>query len=354
MKALYYIVFLILVSTALQAQQEQLIWADEFNGNGVPDPMNWSYDIGNTGWGNNEIQNYTSQTWNVRQDSGLLIIEARKSGTIWTSGRIITHNKFNFTHGRIVFRAKLPSGSGTWPALWMLGESFTTIGWPACGEVDVMEHVGKNPGYVHSALHTTSSSGNTVNTSSLFVTNVFSQFHEYQANWTAEKIEFSVDGNLFYTYNPPVKNAATWPFDNPFFLIMNIAMGGNWGSDPQYETNGLKNGIDPTLTLARMEIDYVRVYVPTASVEEFPPTDENEAWKNVLFSPNPSNGQFQLKVPAGKPVKGIIYNLTGIDVFHFQTQNDTNTIDISFLPKGLYYMSLTLAGETRTKKLILE
>ena len=137
-----------IVGTGLQAQQavqEQLFWSDEFNGTGSPNSLNWSYDLGNSGWGNNEIQDYTNLQSNVRQESGNLVIEAHKLGNSWTSARIISHNKFNFTYGRIEFRAKLPSGIGTWPALWMLGESLFTTGWPACGEVDVMEHVGKRP-----------------------------------------------------------------------------------------------------------------------------------------------------------------------------------------------------------------
>jgi len=346
---------LVLFTTGIFAQQqEQLIWSDEFNGSGVPDPNNWSYDIGSSGWGNAEIQNYTSQLWNVRQDSNMLIIEARKSSTGWTSGRIISHNKFNFTYGRVVFKAKLPSGSGTWPALWMLGESIFTAGWPACGEVDVMEHVGKDPGNAHCAIHTTSSSGNTVNTHTHFVPNIFTAFHEYEANWTPEKIEFSVDGNLKYTYNPPVKTAANWPFTNPCFLILNIAMGGNWGSDPQYETNGLKNGIDPNLTIARMEVDYVRVYSNSAAIEEFPAADENGFWKNILVSPNPSDGKFQLKMPAGKEVKGVIYTTAGADVFRFESNSDTSMIDVSSLAKGLYYLSLSTGGQTKTQKLILQ
>lgn len=218
MKTNVFVLFLMCFASFLaNAQKEQLFWSDEFYGAGSPDPAKWNYDLGNNGWGNNEIQNYTNSTNNVRIENGLLIIEAHKLGTTWTSARIKTQNLFNLTYGRIVFRAKLPTGSGTWPALWMLGQNFATQGWPACGEIDVMEHVGKDPGKIHSSLHTTSSSGNTINTGQTIVGSFGSQFHDYQANWTPDKIEFSVDGIIFYTYNPPVKNAATWPFDHPFF-----------------------------------------------------------------------------------------------------------------------------------------
>lgn len=241
-------------------QCEVLVWSDEFNGTGSPNSANWGYDLGQTGWGNNEVQNYTNALANVRQENGSLVIEALKSGGNWTSARVKTQGKQSFRYGKIVFRAKLPTGSGTWPALWMLGESISTAGWPACGEIDVMEHVGKNQNVIQAALHTPASFGNTVNKSSTTVSTASTEFHEYAVSWNAERMVFMVDNVPYYTFNPTPKTAANWPFNAEQFLIMNIAMGGNLGSDPAYETGGLKNGIDPALTSARMEIDYVRVY----------------------------------------------------------------------------------------------
>jgi beta-glucanase (GH16 family) len=242
------------------AQNETLFWSDEFNGTGAPDPKYWSYELGATGYGNNEVQNYTSDLSNSRQEGGILIIEASKKAEEWTSARLISKGKFEFQYGKIVFRAKLPAGSGTWPALWMLGANIDTVGWPDGGEIDVMEHVGRRPTIVQSAMHTRSSYGNTVNVGFIPVEDFDKEFHTYEANWTPEKIEFSVDGKIYYTYNPAVKDKETWPFNKPCYILMNIAMGGNFGSDPQYETNGLKNGIDPKLSSVRMEVDYVRVY----------------------------------------------------------------------------------------------
>ena len=253
-------IFITLLTFSAFSQAGKLLWSDEFDSNGLPDTSTWKFELGAGGWGNNEVQQYTSLPANVRQENGLLVIEALKSGPEWTSARIISHDKVEFQYGRIVFRAKLPAGSGTWPALWLLGHNIFTAGWPEGGEIDVMEHVGKNPGIVHSSLHTASSFGSTVNTKTIKVDAFDTEFHEYEANWTKDKIEFRIDGKLFYTYEPLEQNSSTWPFNQPFFIIMNIAMGGNFGSDPQYETNGLKNGIDPTLTSARMEVDYVRIY----------------------------------------------------------------------------------------------
>lgn len=262
MKVSILLVILIWFAQSCSNPEETLIWSDEFEGSGLPDSTKWTYDLGSSGFGNNEIQNYTNLTRNVRRENGVLVIEALKSDSAWTSARVKTENKFEFTYGRVVFRAKVPTGSGTWPALWMLGANADSIGWPACGEIDVMEHVGRNPGFFHTTVHTPSNFGTskTMNTDTARVSNYNTEFHLYEANWKPDRIEFKIDNNLVYTYQPKLRNDSTWPCNHPYYIIMNIAIGGNWGSDFRYETNGLKNGIDPSLTSARLEIDYVRVY----------------------------------------------------------------------------------------------
>jgi len=162
---------------------------------------------------------------------------------------MLTQGKFNFTYGRVEVRAKLPSGGGTWPAIWMLGSNITTVGWPACGEIDIMEHIGNNQGTVQSAMHTPSSYGGTVNKGSQFIADVSTNFHIYTLEWTSEKMVFTVDGVEHYTYNPSMKNSNTWPFDKTQFLLLNVAMGGSFGGN-----------IDSNFTSSTMEIDYVRVY----------------------------------------------------------------------------------------------
>ena len=229
-----------------------LIWADEFNGSGAPDSSKWGYDIGAGGWGNNESQYYTSRADNVVVENGLLKITAKKEnyeGATYTSARLNTQGKFNFKYGKIEVRAKLPEGGGTWPAIWMLGSNFSTVGWPACGEIDIMEEVGNDPGRIHSSLHTPSSYGATTNTGTKMVPDFSTKFHVYSAEWSANKIQFAVDGTVFYTYNPADKNANTWPFDSNQFIILNLAMGGNFGGT-----------IDPDFNKGTMEVDYVRVY----------------------------------------------------------------------------------------------
>ena len=229
-----------------------LVWADEFNVDGAPDASKWGYDTGAGGWGNNEPQFYTSRSENVRVENGFLKITAKKEsyeGAPYTSARINTQSKFSIKYGKVEVRAKLPEGGGTWPAIWMLGSNFQTVGWPASGEIDIMEHRGNEPGKVHSAIHTPSSYGATTNSGSRTVANVSSEFHVYAVEWTPQKIAFSVDGVIHYTYMPAVRNSSTWPFDAPQFIILNVAMGGNFGGN-----------IDPNFTSGTMEIDYVRVF----------------------------------------------------------------------------------------------
>jgi beta-glucanase (GH16 family) len=232
----------------------KLIWSDEFDGSGAPDSDKWGYDIGtgSNGWGNGESQYYTDRSENVKRVNGFLIITAKAEsyeGSEYTSSRLLTQGKFDFTYGRVEVKAKLPSGGGTWPAIWMLGADFSSVGWPACGETDIMEHAGNRQGIVQSAMHTSSSYGNTVNHGSQTLSDVSTEFHVYTVEWTSEKMVFSVDDKVHYTYNPSTKNSETWPFDKDQFIILNVAMGGGFGGD-----------IDPNFVQSSMEIDYVRVY----------------------------------------------------------------------------------------------
>lgn len=316
MKKQFIIVVFTLLCINVSAQNcFRLVWSDEFETNGAPDASIWGYDLGNSGFGNNEIQNYTNSRENSRIENGILIIEAKKGANGWTSARLKSQGKKNFTYGRIEFRAKLPAGSGTWPALWMLGESISTAGWPACGEIDIMEHVGKDPGVVQAAMHTPSSSGNTQNKGSIKVTDFSTAFHIYAVEWTETKMDFYVDNNLYYSYVPSVRNDQTWPFYKPAFIIMNIAMGGNWGSDAKYETGGLKNGIDPSLNSVRMEVDYVRYYNKTDKPAISGPAQVKED-QSVSFS-----------VPA---TPGASYNW-GLPVdATFKNGQNTNKIDVTW------------------------
>ena len=238
----------------LDVEYNNLVWADEFDVSGSPSATNWAYDLGtgNNGWGNGEVQYYTNRTDNVTVADGILKITAKKEnyeGSNYTSARIKSQGLYDFKYGRVDVKAKLPTGGGTWPAIWMLGSNITTAGWPACGEIDIMESAGNNPGVVSGAIHTPSSYGATVNIKNKPLSTASSEFHVYSVNWSAKQVTFLVDDEIFYTYNPEVKDGNTWPFDASMFLIFNVAMGGTFGGN-----------IDSNFTQSSMEIDWVRVY----------------------------------------------------------------------------------------------
>lgn len=233
----------------------QLVWSDEFNTDGAPDATKWGYDLGNgdNGWGNGEKQFYTNRTDNVKVENGFLKIIAKKEsyeGSEYTSARLLTKGKYDFTYGRIDVRAKLPTGAGTWPAIWMLGANMDTVKWPACGEIDIMEHWGYNPAIISSATHTPSCSGGcgNVKVGETTLLDYGTAFHVYSLVWTESELQFLIDDVFMYSYKPAVKNSSTWPFIKPQFIILNVAMGGSWFS------------IDPDFTESVMEIDYVKVY----------------------------------------------------------------------------------------------
>lgn len=233
----------------------ELVWADEFEVDGAPDANNWTLrtGTGENGWGNGEAQFYTDRLDNARVEEGMLKITAKRenfSGSNFTSARLASEDKFEFTYGKVEIRAKLPKGGGTWPALWLLGADFRTNIWPAAGEIDIMEHVGNNEGVVQAALHSPSSFGDTQNKATTPLPTATDEFHIYGMIWTEEYIEFYVDDQEpFYRYSPNVRNADTYPFNKDFFLILNVAMGGTLGG-----------AIDGAFIESTMEVDYVRVY----------------------------------------------------------------------------------------------
>jgi beta-glucanase (GH16 family) len=234
-------------------QPATLVWQDEFDGQGLPDASRWGNEVGLIR--NNERQYYTDRrTENARLEGGRLVIEARKEsyqGASYTSASLTS--RASWTYGRIEVRAKLPKGRGTWPAVWTLGTSIGQVGWPACGEIDIMEHVGFDPGRIHANVHTRAynhvqgtNKGNNV-----LVSRADEDFHVYEAVWTESSIEMKVDGRSYFTFNKEAGGDPVWPFDKPQYLILNLAIGGSWGG---------QQGIDDAAFPARYEIDYVRVY----------------------------------------------------------------------------------------------
>lgn len=252
---------------AYAADGWSLVWADEFNqadGAG-PDPARWVLELGGQGWGNNELQSYTDRRTNSWIENGRLILAARQesfTGTdgihrAYTSARLKTLGKASWTFGRFEARIKLPYGQGIWPAFWLLGTNFPTIGWPRCGEIDIMENIGREPNVIHGTVHGPGYSGQHGITGA--VTNrtpVAGDFHVYAVEWQADQIAWFLDGERYFQVTPQdLPDRARWVFTHPFYLILNLAVGGQWPGAPDATTKFPQ----------RMEVDYVRVYARTDS-----------------------------------------------------------------------------------------
>jgi beta-glucanase (GH16 family) len=245
-----------------------LVWSDEFDGadGSPPDPTIWKHDTGGQGWGNQEREYYTDSTDNSVIQGGHLVITAKQADasqnlSCWygaceyTSARLLTQGLYQRQYGRFAARIQIPFGQGVWPAFWMLGANIDQLSWPTCGEIDVMENIGKEPDVIHGTVHgPTSQPGQATNDGGNTTMNApFSgDFHTYVVDWSADAIAFSVDGGPpYFTVTPAdLKSGETWVFDQPFFLLLNLAIGGTWSGDP-----------DATTTFPQtMIVDWVRVY----------------------------------------------------------------------------------------------
>jgi beta-glucanase (GH16 family) len=323
----------------------RLVWSDEFNGNGSIDTSKWFHQTklpnGNS-WFNGEIQHYTNRTANSVIQNGVLKIIAKKENFTdqnvtkqYTSARL--NSKFAFRYGRIEFRAKLPSGVGTWPALWTLGKNidenggywdnkgYGTTPWPACGEIDIMEHWGQNQNYVQSALHTPSSYGNTSNLGGQTIPTASSAFHVYAVEWTENKMVFSVDSVKHYTYQPDDINSSTWPFNSEQYLLMNFAVQGN---------------ISSGFTQGALEVDYVRIYQdPVSNIFE-------QAKVEPIHFPNPFTDQLHIKLNTGidESVDVVIQSADGAIILNRKANVINGNLHLNALEElsaGLYFIGIS-------------
>lgn len=334
-----------------------LVWADEFDTDGPLNSLKWHHQtqLPNGGsWFNGEIQHYTNRVENTYVQNGQLNLVLKKETFTdqghtkqYTSARL--NSKFAFTYGRVEIRAILPSGVGTWPAMWMLGKNinedgaywdqqgFGNTSWPACGEIDIMEHWGSNQNYISSAMHTPSSFGGTINQGGQIVNTASSAFHIYAMEWTEDKIEFSVDGIVHYVYNPAVKDANTWPFDKDAYILLNIAV------LPE---------ISPNFTESAMEIDYVRVYQEgPVSVNE-----TNEKLETKFF-PNPMQEEltFQVNQVSETPVFVNMFHIDGTLVRSTKKSIEGGQVrleNLGDLPKGLYIVDYESEGLRHSFKVV--
>lgn len=235
----------------------KLVWSDEFDYSGLPDTSKWNYATGGHGWGNNEKQYYTEAVpENVKVENGELKITAvqeQRGENPYTSGRILTKNKGDWKYGKVEVKAKLPEGRGLWPAIWMLPTDWEYGGWPDSGEIDIMEHVGYKPDSIFQTVHTKSFNhmiGTQVGKAT-FIEDMYDKFHTYSIIWNPGQIDFYIDGEQRHTFLNSGKGFDEWPFDKRFHLILNLAVGGNWGG---------RKGIDDSIFPATFSLDYVRVY----------------------------------------------------------------------------------------------
>lgn len=248
-------------STAQNTEIEgwNLIWQDEFSGTGKVDTTKWSYRIWKPGRVNNELQAYTNSDKNSYQKDGYLTITAlndSSGGNKYTSARIVTDGKFDFKYGKVEARAMLPGGRGSWPAIWMLGSNIHEVGWPKCGEIDIMEYVGYNPNVIHGTAHAVNFYWKIKEQQTNFIDapGVETEFHNYGIEWYEDKIDFLFDGKVYFTATPKggdKNDINAWPFSLPHFIILNVAVGGAWGGE---------KGIDDNAFPMSMKLDYIRVY----------------------------------------------------------------------------------------------
>lgn len=240
------------------AAPAKLLWSDEFNGAALsrPDATKWTYDLGANGWGNNELEDYTDHAENAFLDGeGHLVIRAKKDKTgHYTSARLKTEGLFSFTYGRVEARMKLPHGQGMWPAFWMLGADIGTAAWPECGELDILENLGREPSIAHGTIHGPGYSGKNSISAQYELPGspaLANDFHVYAADWSPNRIEFSVDEHVYATVTPAALPPGTkWVFDHPFFILLNLAVGGAWPRNPDATTSFPQD----------LTVDYVRVY----------------------------------------------------------------------------------------------
>lgn len=340
---------LVLLTSSTSAQSYQLVWSDEFNDTALNDFI-WKYETGNNnGWGNNEWEYYTNNPRNVSLRDGNLVINAIKEnyqGFQYTSARVLT--RISWKYGKIEAKIKLPYGQGIWPAFWMLGSNITSVGWPKCGEIDIMEMIGgqNRENTVYGTLHWDSNGHQSKGSSYKLPTGKLSDdFHVYSIEWDSQKIIWYVDGSL-YSLLP--FNSTMSAFQAPFFIILNLAVGGNW---PGYPDN-------TTVFPQTMTVDYVRVYQMTTEVSDSPSINSDFSLEQNY--PNPFNPDTVIKysiADAGNVSLKII-DLLGREVAQLvNTYQEKGSYFIKFdasnLSGGVYIYSLTFGSLNQRKKLLL-
>ena len=349
-------------TVAVDPIYDTLIWSDEFDGEGAIDSSKWHHQTllpNGSSWYNNEIQHYTDRIDNSNVSNGVLNIVGKKEvynsqGVTkqYTSARL--NSKFAFQYGKIEIRAKLPSGIGTWPAIWTLGKNinengaywynqgYGTTSWPACGEIDIMEHWGYNQNYIQSATHTPSSYGGTLNIGGQVIPTASSEFHIYTLLWYPDRLIFSVDGNIHYIYKPIELNNDTWPFNEEQYLLLNFA---------------ILPDIDPNFVADTLEVEYVRIYQSAPlSINEI----DNSSSFRLINTPNPAKNYtiISYNLPDNADVKLYIHNVNGQLIQTLIEEKQTAgqyqiKWNLDNLLSGIYFYTLKTENNIMTKKCIV-
>jgi beta-glucanase (GH16 family) len=342
-----FLIFILFCGFQSEAQNWNLVWSDEFDSVNI-NRKNWTYDIGGGGWGNNELEYYTNRPVNSTIENGNLLIIAKKEsygGNSYTSARLKTQGLQSFTYGKIESRMKLPLQQGIWPAFWMLGNSISQVGWPKCGEIDIMEHISKSTDLV-GTLHWDNNghvqSGNSIRCN-------VTQYHVYGVEWDAKSVRWYLDGKKYHEVSILNNINSTSEMHLPFFIILNLAVGGQWPGNPDGTT-----AFPDTMT-----VDYVRVYQLSTNTD-VPDFDKDKFGLNQNY-PNPfdQNTTISYNLPSDSFVSLKMFDFTGKKVAtlvsgEMQSGNHSLNWDASNLPDGIYFCRLEAGSLTDTKKLILK
>ncbi|MDR1592667.1 MAG: family 16 glycosylhydrolase [Prevotellaceae bacterium] len=319
----------------------QLVWADEFDGAGY-DPDIWSPQVRGDGFGNNELQYYTGLERNIFTRDGNLVLKVYKESyqnRNYTSGKLWGQNKKYFKYGRVEARFKLPEGRGTWPAIWMMPQSSVYGGWPNSGEIDIMEFVGYQPSTIHGTVHRGAGSGGNGNGSNISIAGKTGDFHVIRIDWEPGYIKWYLNDQLFHTYNNGFAGSSQWPFDQDFYVILNFAVGGNWGG---------AQGVDDAIWPQEFLIDYVRVYQKSEDGETAVKTTDAQAFARVTLAGETLNVASRSEIPFSVN----IYSVMGQKYVSKRFSGENAQIDVTHLSSGMYIVSVSNEIEYYAQKFI--
>jgi beta-glucanase (GH16 family) len=348
LKKFIFVILILAYCNQMKAQDWNLVWSDEFDDVGI-NTDNWTYDIGGGGWGNSELEYYTNRLDNAYTDNGNLLIIAKKEsygGNSYTSARMKTQGLQSFMYGKIEARIKLPVGQGLWPAFWLLGDSISQVGWPKCGEIDIMEHIN-NTTEIVGTMHW-DNNGHVM--SGKATSCIVTQYHVYAIEWDADVIRWFLDGNKYHEGNIANNINSTEELHSPFFIILNLAVGGGWPGNPNTTTPFPDT----------MYVDYVRVYELTTGLASDGSEHIPDHFALSQNYPNPFNPTttIEFSITKNSDVSLKIYDVLGREIITLASEKMNagtymKTWNASNMPSGVYFYQLKAGSYADTKKLLI-